>query len=239
MHETQEPSTTAPEADLFVAVNDTVTVKASFLAHKPGGPSGEGFRAVDDDRTSISVDADVQGMNVSAIKAPPRHGEEGNDKVCAVLMAKLNKDGGCWVECECCSDAKTMDPDADCMLYGMTKAEMLKLLPVKRRNVPVQKVQLTRAIRDQVIWQEIDSGDTASFVLSAQAAANRLRDAIEAKKRSAKGVILALDGTDALWQVKKAVVDEFRHMHGNWAQSLGFDSIWVVGRTAELTFRLD
>jgi hypothetical protein len=44
MHETQEPSTTAPEADLFVAVNDTVTVKASFLAHKPGGPSGEGCR---------------------------------------------------------------------------------------------------------------------------------------------------------------------------------------------------
>jgi hypothetical protein len=36
--------------------------------------------------------------------------------------------------------------DADCMLYGMTKAEMLKLLPVKRRNVPVQKVQLLRKI---------------------------------------------------------------------------------------------
>src|ERR1700736_450368 len=54
---------------------DTVTIKASFLAHKLAGPSGEGFRAVDDDGTSISVDADVQGMIVSAIKAPPRHCE--------------------------------------------------------------------------------------------------------------------------------------------------------------------
>jgi hypothetical protein len=88
---------------------------------------------------------------------------------------------------------------------------------------------------DQEIWQ----GGAARFYLDAPDAADQLRAAIEAETSVAKGVILALDATDALGQVTEAVRNEFQKRYRDWARGLGFDSIWVVGRTAELTFRLD
>lgn len=79
----------------------------------------------------------------------------------------------------------------------------------------------------------------------AEAAAGRLKEAIEHKTGSdgipPKGrtaLVLALDAGRVPALAFEEVANRFRDLHGEWAVSLGFKEVWVVGPDPRLIHRL-
>ena len=53
------------------------------------------------------------------------------------------------------------------------------------------------------------------------------------------GLLLALDATRLPALGFDAVVEAFRNDWGLWTKSLGFDSVWLIGPSESMTWRLD
>jgi hypothetical protein len=122
----------------------------------------------------------------------------------------------------------------------MSSQEVRALPPVKRKKAKMQEVQITRSIQDQRIWQDVSLSGAARFDQSSHDATDQLRAAIDKKKGMGREeLILALDARETPGQVTAQVVENFRKAHSTWTQGLGFKAVWLVGPTAELTFRLD
>src|SRR5207244_3298777 len=97
-------------------------------------------------------------------------------------------------------------------------------------------IQVTRAVDHRFFaplgrtGQVVESGSTPEEL------ADRLKAAIEGKATLAgrSAIVLALDARLAGMQALQRVVDEFKLQHGEWARTVGFQAIWVVGPTAGL-----
>jgi hypothetical protein len=215
--------------------HDASAFHTAYLVAHNEGPSGEGFRIVDDSGTTIEVD-DKLGSIESSVTAKARHGDTGHERTCQVLLQRLNQDGCHWVDFEV---LKRRDTDVDCKFYESFTSEMHALHPAKRRMVKFQDLQITRAIWDQTIWNDVNRGG-ADFTLGYHEAAEELWLAMDRKKHAGRrDLILALDALQTPGLAMMPVVAEFRKQYSVCARSLGFQSIWLVGPTSETTFRMD
>ena len=73
--------------------------------------------------------------------------------------------------------------------------------------------------------------------------AEQLRDAISKKERripmeARRDLILALSALDSPAHAFDDVIEAFRSSYGEWASTLGFEQIWIVGPSLILTHRV-
>jgi hypothetical protein len=89
----------------------------------------------------------------------------------------------------------------------------------------------------------IAQSGAGAMALDPTAAADALREPIALKERKLgrgdRQTILLLDAADAVALAMPATRRAFRERHGEWADKVGFEAIWVVGRTTSACQRLD
>ena len=205
-------------------VGGRLKFKGSLVAHLQGGTE-EAIRVEDDEGRSVAGDIAQTGKLTLSLKANPRPGEMGNPEVCRILVARLNRDGAQWGNCDC-----QANQDVDCRTSDA--------------NGNVLKMQITRAVGDGNIWREIGKAGKATRNQTANEAVKELRMAIDKKRiklppAQREDLVLALDAIETPTHGMAQVVHSFRNRHGAWARELGFKAIWVVGPNETLAFRLD
>lgn len=211
-------------ASLEVNVGDEVGVAEGFVGHGRGSGT-EAIRVAASVGQSASADLLEDGSVNFTIRGESRQGEQGVERVCRILIERLNQGGAHWGE-----PTTSTEPEVDC--EASDGHERLK-------------VQVTRTPHDPSVWSALGrTGETSEIYDTADGAADALRTVVEVKETrlapSARvGITLALDATDTSAYVLQAVVRTFRTRHGTWAKALGFVAIWAVGPTASLTHQLD
>lgn len=160
---------------------------------------------------------------------PPPTNETGTLDACQRLVRQLNADGGQWVVPIALSEGL---PHVDCRVESAGAAgECLD-------------VQVVRAMTDRAHWHEVDrEGRRVIVGETPNDAANALRRSIELKQNRIRPearatLVLALDASDTPALAFDAVVAAFRCAHGEWATSVGFQSIWLVGPVNRMIHRL-
>jgi predicted nucleic acid-binding Zn-ribbon protein len=148
-------------------------------------------------------------------------GEEGAEKVCQILLQRLNQAGANWSNL-----LRSTEPGIDFEA---------------RDGSLVLKLQVTRVPSDSAVWASLGrSGTATGRFAAAEQAADALRSPIQQKSlKSPTGVTLALDATLIAVHVLQSVIESFRQKHGSWASTLGFHAVWLVGPGPTFTFRLD
>jgi hypothetical protein len=187
-----------------------------------------GFSESEREGRASAADENADGSISYALTGPSPQGEEDTLAVCRKLIAKLNRAGSNWsepvlgtagVDCEACNpldEEKTLS------------------------------IQVVRAIVDPEFSRHLSEVGHIQGRDDMERLAQYLRDAIGHKASEKKiptrlrsGLVLALDANRLSHLTLDAVVEEFKIHHGDWASSLGFKEIWLVGPVDDLTWRLD
>lgn len=154
----------------------------------------------------------------------PAQGEEDVLQVCRSLRAALALRGETWGPF---SLAPSSQDDVDAVAKNDAGAEL--------------RVQVTQV--ERIAWGTVAQAGQATSQRSAKELAADIRVAVEskAKKHSPaqrSKLVLALDAIRSPGHVHEPVPATFLADHGQWAASLGYQAIWLVGPTAVLTRRL-
>lgn len=204
-----------------------VSMDASLIAHLKATDGTDAAVRISGEGKSISVDAVTGNTLARSVRAKPRHNEEGNLKVCVILLARLNRQGTLWRNLRC---AEGRPSDVDCV--------------AQNESGDVLKMQVRRADSEESLWREIEQGNTVRDQRSVTDTVQNLRDAIKAKSdklplQQKKELLLVLDATETPDHALSQTVELFCARHGAWATGLGFKGIWVVGPTEDFVHRLD
>jgi len=192
----------------------------AVVVHRPDSPS-EAIRVVDSSGVSITADSFEDATVTFSTERRSRHGEEGVEQICAILIERLNQSGPHWEQ----PKRPRREGGVDCEASD---------------GEEVLKIQVTRAEPSQRFWQKLSTAGQVAGCSTVDDSTDILRAAIDRKSVSASNdVVLALDATDTPGFAFQAVTDSFRKRHGPWAAHIGFKQIWLVGPTARLTERLD
>jgi hypothetical protein len=227
----KSPRTDPPSETVEVFARDSVSVADKAIIHGTGG-SGEAIRINDSKGESVTADQEDDGSVHFGVKGTTRQGESGNLEVCRILIDRLNRDGERWEEPIASSGDSRKEDGVDCKAYDGDR---------------VLNVQITRAHRHPDLWRDLARFHKVTVPpTTADNAADDLLCAITEKASNKivtpgqrQELVLALDATQTPIHVFQDVVRSFLRRHGSWARGLGFRGIWVIGPTAEITFRLD
>ena len=155
-------------------------------------------------------------------------GEEDTLSACRILVNTLNKAGGNWHQ------PTIGDGVIDCQAVD------------RQNNQRKLCVQIVHAVVDTEFWKALNLEGKIKRDDTAKALADQIKSAIDAKandrkvpKVSRRGLVLALDATRLPALGFDAVVEDFRSRWGLWANKLGFDSVWLVGPSEDLTWQLN
>lgn len=187
-------------------------------SHYPDGTEeiavgGEGFRS------SSIAGGNHQRQN---FHGRPAQNEEDVLQVCRSLRAALQREGQVWARF---SLPPTQADDADAVAEDDTGA--------------VLRVQVTRV--ERAAWGTLAQTGQATLQGSIEERVENIRAAVESKlypDAQRRKLLLALDAIRSPGYVEDAVVAAFLATHGTWAAGLGYQAIWLVGPTVELTRRL-
>jgi hypothetical protein len=187
-------------------------------SHYPDGTEeiavgGEGFRS-----------SSIAGGNHQRqdFHGRPAQNEEDVLQVCRSLRAALQREGQVWARF---SLPPTHADDADAVAEDDTGA--------------VLRVQVTRV--ERAAWGTLAQTGQATLQRSIEERVEDIRAAVESKlypDAQRRKLLLALDAIRSPGYVEDAVVAAFLATHGTWAAGLGYQAIWLVGPTVELTRRL-
>lgn len=204
-----------------------IQIEEGLVVHGKGNDRTEAIRLSDSEGQSTAADLLGDGTARLSIQGRSPQGEEGGEIVCRALIGRLNQYGARWGEPRFVQETG-VDYEA-------------------RDGEEVLKIQVTRPVRD--VWEPLKhAGLATKDYPSAQQIAAELQLAIQDKvdrlknqlqPSQLKGITLALNATMTPSSAFGSVVESFRRRHGTWARGVGFKDIWVVGPTADLTFRLD
>jgi hypothetical protein len=156
----------------------------------------------------------------------PAQGEEDVLQVCRSLRAALALQGEPWGPF---SRALSPDDDADAVARNDAGAEL--------------RVQVTQ-VEQRVVWGRVARAGQVSSQRSVRELVANIRAAVESKVKKKYSLAqrsnlpLALDAIRSPGHVHEPVPTRFLADHGQWAAGLGYQAIWLVGPTAELTRRL-
>jgi hypothetical protein len=203
---------------------DTIPVSMSEATAVHGkGAATEAIRIAAGTQSAAS-DSSEDGTVTFTLQGRSSQNEEGGERVARILVATMKQLGATWS-----TPVGSDDPSADYEAQG---------------DAGRLKIQVTRAPSDEAWRRELGrSGSTARSHTTPDETADELRSAINGKvmslaPSSRRDLTLAIDATQTLAFVLAQVVQAFRTHHGAWARTLGFESIWVVGPTEDLTFSL-
>jgi hypothetical protein len=177
---------------------------------------------------AASGDADDSGMIAITVSGSSPRGEEGTLESAQRLVEHLNLTGGRWAPPIEVVGVQHIDATAE----RADGAEGSALT-----------IQVVRALTDAAFWRSLGRSSNAAISIPVSEAAGLLKSAVEFKadkipREIRAALTLALDATDVPGLSLDPVVDEFNSAHGGWAESLGFESVWVVGPWREMVRRL-
>jgi hypothetical protein len=163
-----------------------------------------------------------------SIEGDSRQGESGTIEVCGILVRRLNKDGFSW--------ESPYDPTAD-----ISRREEGIDCEAKDRE-KVLKVQVTRVETD--IWKDLSKNQKAGKISKIKCTVENIWNVILRKSNrippdQRKDLVLALDAIETPIYALENVVEAFGNKYGAKTTSLGYEAVWMVGPTEELTYRLD
>jgi hypothetical protein len=203
-------------------LSDGITLKSALVARQPG--TEEVLRISDDSGRAISTDLDSHRYVTLSLRANKRRNEDGDLEVCTILVQRLNRDGANWHDLVHLKPKSNQEAGVDCRAKNGSR---------------VLNIQVTRACPDQTLWSHVDPQVPVKRSESVSRYAEELHDAIVKKKTQPKaGIVLALDSIETP-HVVKAVVELFRNKYAGWVRSLGYEAIWLVGPSPDITFCLD
>ena len=220
--------TSTPQQEIKIFVEDDV--KASELLSLEGYEAGitQGARRVDEVLSSAG-DHQELGVVQDTVCGKMHQGEDNAEIVARTLIARLNQDkrGIPWGEPQLSEDEHWVD------WVAWNGAQPLK-------------IQITR-VGSTPFFHELSQSQLATTSSTDEKAADRLKEAIEAKRRKMEKLssaqrgelTLALDAVAFLTHTFDPVVHAFHRQHGAWARQIGFKEIWIVGLSPSTTHRLD
>jgi hypothetical protein len=174
------------------------------------------------DPRSSGADLEDAGGVSAHISGKPSPKQSSETRTAALLLQRLNEDGGSWGPPE-----EPPGPE-----IGVDRIA---------RDTAGRTIQIQVTTPETKAWAVLAHDPEykhESPDLSVAVAA--LRAAIAGKElKSPRGVVLALDATDSGGFALADVVSAFRKKHGIEVAGIGFDAIWLVGPVIEMVRRLD
>ena len=175
----------------------------------------ESFRSTSE-RSGDNVDQFFRGV-------PPR-GEQDVLQVCRTLRYALKGVGEEWERFR----SMPQGDDADAVSMNAQGHEL--------------RVQVTAVERRA--WRELGRNGTTRSQRSVVDLVEDIHDAIAAKAAKhapaqRRALVLALDAQRSPAHSQAVVADLFRAERGDWARSLGYHAIWLIGPTVPMSARLD
>ena len=162
-----------------------------------------GFRQVDREGMASAADVTPETSSLSyQIEGRSRQNEEGVERVCGVLIERLNEEGSSFGPP---SRPVGKEQGIDCVAWDGNRR---------------LAIQVTRAEPKQAIWKELAAKGATGDTLALSEAVNAIRSLIKEKAlRDRHGIVLALDALDTPGHALDAVVQLFRATHGAWVMS--------------------
>lgn len=177
---------------------------------------------------AASGDAVDCGMIEIVVSGSSPRGEEGALASCERLVGHLNQSGSMWESPIEVVGVQHIDATAQ-SADGIDRAPLT--------------LQVVRALTDRSFWRSLNHHGISTISISVPETADLLKSAIEFKAckipaEVRSGITLVLDATDVPGLSLDPVVDEFNGRLGDWAECLGFESLWIVGPWREMVRRL-
>lgn len=196
----------------------TITQKGKVVGY--GESHGRGRAA--------SGDAHDSGMIEIRLSGSSPRGEEGALAACERFIEHLNLSGGSWAPPVVVTGVQHIDATAQ-------RAD--------GADRPPLTIQVVRALTDPSFWRSLGRNSNTSVSVTVSEAADLLKSAVDFKASKIpteirSGITLVLDATDVPGLSLDPVVDEFNSRLGEWAASLEFESVWVVGPWREMVRKL-
>jgi hypothetical protein len=211
------------------SVCDTMNASDQFsMLHKRDNKAIGYSESIWQGRAS-SAEWTLSGTLNYQIQGTPPQGEEDTLSACRILVQKWNEDGSKWAEPIAgqdevdCQSESTVDPHE----YA--------------------QIQVVQAISEPDFFKEL-AQSTSGCVRRENVGPDRIADSLkiairnksEKYSKSCKAKLcLALNATRLPGLAFDDIVGYFRKHYSQWASSLGFASIWLVGPSIRLTWRLD
>lgn len=211
-------------------VNISETVRVSSHLSALGERDGEaiGFSESQRDGRISGASIESDGTLRVTVQGTSPQGEQDTQAACRVLLQRLNSEGVVY------SDVQLGTGDVDCVLVAASG------------GAENYDVQVVRALVSPRFWQNLGATGSVQKDMSAPDAVTEIEKSIALKANDAKiprpsraALVLALDATRLPGLGFDAIVREFRLARGEWAASLGFKAIWLIGPLPRLCWRLD
>jgi DNA-directed RNA polymerase subunit RPC12/RpoP len=188
-----------------------------------------GYSESERDGLSSQGAVDAAGELSFGLEGVSPQGEDDTLSVCARLVECLKQDGADW------TSLSSGSGDEDCV--AVSSADQSVHL----------RIQVVRAVVRSELWRKLSAqGKVERTGVPVRELVEDLHQAIEHKsgKRGIppiqrKAIVLAIDATRLPAHSLSGSVRAFRDAYGQWASTLGYPSIWLVGPSATLTSRLD
>jgi hypothetical protein len=197
------------------------------LLVRASGQDSDGVRVSDSRGWTAAGDVEAGATSVASATGIPSENEHLTFETCAILVQRLNLDGGTWA-----------DP---VQLDNRTGAGVdCEARDTRDPRHPL-RVQVIRAEVDPTFWMRLRREGHAELPPStAEEAAHRIWTAIERKRlRAQRDVVLVLNAIRTPWLALRPIVVAFRRQYGPDTQGIGFKEIWIVGANETFTERLD
>ena len=189
------------------------------------------FRESERQGRVASADENDDGSLSYILTGTTPQGEEDTVLTCRILIQAMNAAGATWGE----PTEPKMTGIADCISVN------------KNNNKETLEIQVVRAVADKKIWAKLaKDGRICEQNVDKNDLIEMIKDSINIKASEKKipfkmrsKLVLALDATRVPVLVLDIVSQHCKNILGNWISSLGFQSVWLVGPKAELTWQLD
>jgi hypothetical protein len=202
-----------------------VTMHGRLVVRKIAADGSDAIRVADDQRQSVSADLGADGQAQYEVTGRSRQGEEGVLQVCQILAQRLRRDDSSVGAPRMATSPET---GVDCEI------------PVHNGFLPVQ---ITRPATPD-FWRRLNRDAVANRSISLTDAVQDLIALIEAKAKKTSPmdralILLALDATETAVHAMPLVAQAARRLHGADIGKHGFKSVWIVGPSDDLVFRVD
>jgi hypothetical protein len=213
------------KGNVTVVIADTIGVSAHVKGSVLIDQTVVGYSESLHDGRAAQASLGAEGITHGFTGKTPKN-ETGTMETCGYLIEAMNQGGAIWNRP---SPSEEEDTDAIC-----TRSD---------GGTEVLRIQVVRAQVDPKFWKTAHINEGSVVNTTVVELANELQAPIKLKADKIPcerrlGLVLALSAIHTPGYVVGNVAEEFRKAHGEWARSLGFQEIWLVGPGSQLTDRL-
>jgi len=223
----------AKRPDRVVVAEDEGTASEDAARIGPQEGFVEGLRVIrGDGKSSYTGDVTADGTVIESMAGPAPSTEVGELRTMRILIERLNLDGENWGP-----PWRETGPErgVDCVADNLADADHQLLVQV---TMPPESVILRALGTGALVPRSRESAEAVGPLYEALKEKHR-KDLKYREVREGKRVVLAVDATHLSGYSFRSAVGAFREVHGRWAATLGFEAIWLVGPTAQMTYRID